>query len=134
MSLPPEIIRQHRIRTAPDWALSVDDDKPQTWNYHLIWAAREGIDPPPTRAEVDAELQRRAECEALNRSNLPSVLATMPDYYFIIRRRDLRPLRQLIGWLWHTDYRRMHMTVLDLQNERVRRGLPTALPSNRDEW
>ena len=119
-------IRQWRIRTMPDWAL-VERTMVggiRTPDPAASWWKREGISPPPTQAELENERARRAECEALNASNLPSVLAEMTDLYFI-PSLDGRALQSLIDWLWDEGERRMHLSAQDLDAERRRRGLPT---------
>ncbi|ADU49182.1 hypothetical protein [Intrasporangium calvum] len=126
-------LRQWQIRTMPDWALSERAIGGPEGGWVSLWGKREGIDPPPTPAELANERARRAECERLNASSLPSVLAEMPDLYFI-PSIDGQALRSLIDWLWNEGERRMHLSAQDLDAERRRRGIPTMHRPGGKPW
>ncbi|ADU49181.1 hypothetical protein [Intrasporangium calvum] len=126
-------IRQWMIRTMPDGALITGKIGGEEGDWAALWAQRNNVTPPPTPAELNNERIRRVECERLNRNNLPSVLAEMPDLYFI-PTHDYRVIESLDTWLWHKEERRMWLDGNALDNERIRRGLPTTLRPDGKEW
>lgn len=124
-------IRQYKIRTMPDWELS---EKIPGYKHPLppaaLWASREGIDPPPSEEELQAERQRRSDLEVINQVQLPAVLAAVEWDGYFVPSLDKRPLRSLVTLLWCKDERRMRLTDYALTTERIRRGLPLYDPKS----